>query len=280
VATIAIVGAGPLGGAVAHKLAQRNRVTELRLIDAAGDVARGKALDMLQSAPIDLFATRITATDALDAAVGAAAVILADDVATQQEHAGEGGLAILRRLLRAGLAAPIVLAGASQRELIATAVRELHAPRNQIIGSAPLALESALRALAALTLDGTGSEIALRVVGVPPERAVVAWEEATVSGLPIASQVPAHTLAALTSRVKGLWPPGPYALGSAAARVAEAVAAGSRRRYTCFVCLDRGAARSAVAAMPIEVGPEGVVRVIEPALTRQERTQLENALEL
>jgi hypothetical protein len=32
--------------------------------------------------------------------------------------------------------------------------------------------------------------------------------------------------------------------------------------------------------MPIEVGPEGVVRVIEPALTRQERTQLENALEL
>jgi malate dehydrogenase len=280
VATIAIVGAGPLGGSVAHKLALRNRVDEVRLIDAAADVARGKALDMLQSAPIELFATRITAADSLDAAAGAAAVILADAVSTHAEHSGEAGLAMLRRLLRAGVAAPIILAGATQRELIALAVRELQAPRKQVIGSAPLALESALRAVAALTLDGTGAEIALRVVGVPPDRAVVAWEEATVSGLPIASQVPPHTLASLAARVKGLWPPGPYALGSAAARVAEAVAAGSRRRHTCFVSLDRGSLRSAVAAMPVEIGPEGVVRVIEPALTRQERTQLENALEL
>jgi malate/lactate dehydrogenase len=33
-----------------------------------------------------------------------------------------------------------------------------------------------------------------------------------------------------------------------------------------------------VAAMPVELGEDGVRRVIEPALTRQERTRLDNAL--
>ena len=45
----------------------------------------------------------------------------------------------------------------------------------------------------------------------------------------------------------GLWPPGPYALASAAARVAEALCSGSRRQYSCFVDVGRGR----IAAMPV-----------------------------
>ena len=55
----------------------------------------------------------------------------------------------------------------------------------------------------------------------------------------------------------------------------EALANGSRRRFSCFVDVSRGR----VVAMPVELGQDGVRRVIEPALTRQERTRLENALE-
>jgi malate/lactate dehydrogenase len=40
-----------------------------------------------------------------------------------------------------------------------------------------------------------------------------------------------------------------------------------------------GPVRAAVGSMPVELGPAGVVRVLEPALTRQERTALENALD-
>ena len=46
---IAIIGAGALGGALAHKLASRNRLAEVRLIDPAESVAQGKALDIVQS---------------------------------------------------------------------------------------------------------------------------------------------------------------------------------------------------------------------------------------
>ena len=47
---IAVIGAGPLGGALAHALARRNRVGDVRLIDPDVTVAQGKALDILQSA--------------------------------------------------------------------------------------------------------------------------------------------------------------------------------------------------------------------------------------
>ena len=91
-------------------------------------------------------------------------------------------------------------------------------------------------------------------------------------------KLPPHAIAALNARIAGLWPPGPYALGAAAARVVEAVVDGSRRRFSCFVALPRGATRCTVAAMPVELGPGGVTHVHDPTLTRQERTLFDNAL--
>src|SRR5215218_8704861 len=95
---IAIVGAGAIGGALAQRLASRGRVREIRLIDEDGAVAQGKALDIQQSGPIDSFNTRLTSADSIEAAAGAAAVVFADASAGDVEHAGEIGLALVRRI--------------------------------------------------------------------------------------------------------------------------------------------------------------------------------------
>ncbi len=276
---IAIVGSGALGGAVAHALASRDRVTEVRLIDPAGQIARGKALDIQQSSPVDQFSTKLTAAESIDGAVGADVIVIADSSAGNVEHAGDAGLGLLRHLIRAGSRSPIVCAGAGQREMIGKAVAEMRMARSAILGSAPCALESALRALAGLAIDGSGVEVGLRVVGVPPRAAVVAWEEATAYGQPLSSEMAPHLIAGLSGRIPGLWPPGPYALAAAAARVVEAIVHGSRRRFSCFVATEWGPDRSSVGSMPVELGPQGVQRVIEPVLTRLERTALENALQ-
>jgi malate dehydrogenase len=272
---IAIIGSGPIGGAIAHKIAARDRVREVRLIDEAEQVAKGKALDIAQSAPVEGFSTRVTASGAIASAAGARAIVLADRADGKGEHTGEAGLGLLRHLGAFETAAPIVFAGTSQRELIARASAELHWPPARLMGSAPLALESALRALAGLAIDASGVEISLRVVGVPPRSAVVAWEEASAFAQPLSAHLAPHEIAALSMRIPGLWPPGPYALASAAALVVEALVNGSRRRFSCFVSFGRGR----VAAMPVELSQDGVQRVLEPSLTRQERTLLENALE-
>ena len=277
---IAIAGCGALGGALAHKLAGRDRVAEIRLIDPEGRIAQGKALDILQSSPVEQFSTRITSADAWTAAAGADVVVVADDGASSQELSGESGLAILRQIAGVAGSAPILFAGAAQRELMARTSVELKVPRRRLLGSAPLALESAMRAMAGVLLDGSGVDVMLRIVGVPPNAAVVAWEEAAAFGLPLSSQLAAHQIAMLNSKIRGLWPPGPYALASAASRVAEGLLGRSRRRFSCFVPLERGPVRDSVVAMPVELGPEGVRRVLEPSLTRQEQTLLENAFEM
>ena len=271
---VAIIGAGSLGGTIAQTLAIRDRIREIRLIDAEERVAQGKALDIRQSSPVEGFTTTVSATGSIAAAAGAAVVVVADRASDNGEFGGDEGLAMLRRLTAVEPGSPIVCAGASQRELIARSLSELRVADSRIVGSAPLALESGLRAVVGLSIDASGVPIALNVVGVPPHDAVVAWEEGTISGQPLAAHVPAHTMAAINSKIAGLWPPGPYALASAATRVIEAIAIGSRQRLSCFVTLTRGR----VASMPVELGEDGVRRVVEPVLTRQERTRVENGL--
>lgn len=270
---IAIIGAGALGGALAHKLAARGRVREVRLIDAAESVARGKALDIVQSGPVEGFGTAVHAHGSVHAAVGADVIVFADSVAGA-EHSGEAGLALARQLIMAGSTAPLLFAGVTQRELMARCATELHVPPARLVGSAPLALAASLRALSAVVLDASAVEISLNVLGVPPRDTVVTWQEGSVSGQPLSTVMGPHEIAALSARVASLWPPGPYALGSAGCRVAEALGQGSRRQYSCFVDVGRGR----VTAMPVELQRGGIKRIIEPSLTRQERTQLENAI--
>ena len=276
--TVAIIGAGPLGGELAHTLARRGRIDEVRLIDAAARIADGKALDILQSGPVEPFTTRVTSANAIAAAAGASVIVFADQ-AGGPEIAGEEGLALLRQVARMDASAPLLFAGGGQRELMIRALRELRVSSRRLLGSAPLALESAIAAVAAALADVSPADLSIGVAGVPPGDAVIGWDAATAMHRPIAGVLPPHQLSALSARLPALWPPAPYALASAAARVAEALANGTRRRYTCFAAIEaRGAGRDLIAAVPVEVVKGGVGRTLEPALSRHERTAFENGL--
>jgi malate dehydrogenase len=276
--TIAIIGAGPLGGALAQALGRRSRVDEVRLIDTEGRIAEGKALDILQSSPVEAFNTRVTAATTYAAAAGASVIVLADLV-QGGEVAGEPGLALLRQLARMETTSPFLFAGGTQRELMARAVGELRLSPRRLLGSAPLALEAAVRAVTAALMDASPADLAIGVAGVPPRDAVIGWDAATAFNRPISEVLAPHHLSSLTSRIAALWPPQPYTLASAAARVAEALVDGSRRRYTCFAAIDvTGAGRALVAAVPVEIVKGGVGKTLEPALSRHERTAFENGL--
>ena len=146
---VAIVGAGELGGLVAHVLARRDAVESIRLIDESGRVAEGKALDITQAAPLEGFATRVSGSTDLYAAAGAEVVVVADR-AGGGEWAGDEGLTLVRRLEGLAPRAVFVCAGASQRELVERGVRELGIPRTRMLGSAPEAFVAAARAIVAL----------------------------------------------------------------------------------------------------------------------------------
>jgi malate dehydrogenase len=276
-ATIAIIGAGAMGGALAHALAGRSRVSEVRLIDPEGRIAEGKALDILQSSPVEQFSTRVTAATSYTAAAGSGAIVIAD-LLSGGEISGEAGVALLKQVARIDTTAPILFVGGMQRELMTRAIREIHIAPRRLIGSAPLALESAVRAVTAALIDVSPADLSIGVAGVPPRDAVVGWDAATAFHRPIADVLAAHHMAAVSARLPALWPPSPYTLASAAARVAEALANGSRRRYTCFAAVGTGAGRDMIAAVPVEIIEGGIGKVLEPALSRHEQTVFENGL--
>jgi len=274
---VAIVGAGELGGAIAHLLARRDIVRAIALVDEAGRVAAGQALDIAQAAPIEGFATQLTGSTDLSTVAGAAVVVIADRVAGGEEDA----LTRLRHVTQFASSAVILCAGATARELVDRGVRELKIPRARLFGSAPDALASGARALAALAVDGSPRDVAITVLGVPPDHIVVPWEDATVGGFAITRLVDEPTRRRLSAKVHAMWPPGPHALAAAAVKAIESIAGRQRQTVSCFVAPDEATAgRRRTAAMPVRLGPVGIVDVVLPSLTVVEQVQLDNAMML
>ena len=276
---IAILGAGTLGGALAHKLAARERVRVVRLIDPASGVAAGKALDIQQAGAVERFDTRVTAAGEIDAVIGAAAVVVAGPADTPEEDwQGEAALALLDRVAGLTRRTPIVCAGASHGPLVADGVQQLGIERKRIFGSAPGALVSGLRALVALEAGVSPGEVAINLLGVPPAHPVVTWSSATIGGYPLEDALSPPQLARLRDRAQHLWPPGPFVLASAAARVVEAlVVDGAQRTFACFVA--EGAREGPGAqSVGVTLGPAGVEEIPPATLSRLERVRLENAL--
>ena len=277
---VAIIGAGELGGAVAHVLARRSVVRSITLIDESGRVAAGKALDIAQAAPVEGFATELSGSADVSTAAGAAVVILADRIGGG-EWLGEDGLLLLKRLAQTASGAVIVCAGASQRELVDRGVRELHLDRAGLFGSAPEALAAGARALVALAVNGSPRDVALSVLGVPPAQTVIPWETATIAGFALTRLVDEPSRRRLAARVAALWPAGPHALASAATMIVEAMAGRSRRIASCFVAPDTAAGtQTRTGAMPVRLGSTGIVEVVWPPLSIVERIALDNAMML
>ena len=276
--TVAIIGAGEIGALTARGLAALELVRAIRLIDASGTIAAGKALDLAQARPIDASDTRISGATDLAHAAGADLVVLADRADGTGEWQGDAGLDVVRRLLAIVPGVPLLLAGAAQRELMTLALRELGLPPARVFGTAPAGLNSAAQALVGVAADCSARDVSLVVVGVPGAW-IPAWTECTVAAAPAAGVLAPHVLLRLERQIAASWPPGPYALASAAVRGAAALMHGARRRLTCFAAIDGELhGRPAVVAVPVTLGAGGVRRVQMPALSERERLSFETAL--
>ncbi|HEY6508043.1 MAG TPA: hypothetical protein VIY56_08510, partial [Vicinamibacterales bacterium] len=91
--TVAVFGAGELGGAVAHAVASSGRARRVVLIDPLGQVAAGKALDIQQAGAITAFPTRLVGTTDATRAIGCDVCVVADRAgASSSEWRRDDGL--------------------------------------------------------------------------------------------------------------------------------------------------------------------------------------------
>ena len=256
---VAIIGAGELGGALAHVLARRDVARTIRLIDDAGRVAAGKALDIMQAAPIEGFATRCRGLDRRRRRPAGAAIVVIADRAGGGEWQGEDGLAAAeaagadRRRARSSCAparrsaSSSSAASASSRFARDAAVRHRRRKR----------WPAAVRAIVALEANGSPRDVALTVLGVPPSQIVDpvgGCDDRRLRADPAARRAGAP---AARGAGRGAVAAGPYALAAAAAKAID----GDRRalapdRQLLRRARRRRAARArGPAALPVRLGP-------------------------
>lgn len=254
---VAILGAGPLGGALAYALASRGRFDEVRLIDPEKTLAAGKALDILQSGPVDGYSTRVTGSASLDAAIGAWVLVLADPVTPDP-------LVHLKELHARSPGAVIVCADAGHHLVVARAVATGAVPPDRLVGSAPTAAAAAARALVALDADVSPSAVQAGIAAGEARPCVVDWARTTVDGMPAELACNREQQSRIDARLAGLWPLGAYTLGAAGARVAEAAWFGTRQSFPCWWVTDGGTRPPAVHAL--RFAPGGRARAVSSGM--------------
>jgi malate dehydrogenase len=280
VATGVILGAGDIGGALARQLAAIDLLSRIVIVDDLATVAAGKALDVAQSAPVDRYHTVMAGTADVAAVVGAVAIFIADTATPPAvDWKDEAGLALVRRVAGLNQAAPIVCAGTAQASLVERGVNELGISRMRLFGSAPEALRAAAVSMVALEANAAPADISLSVLGRAPGQIIVPWDETAIAGR-IATQVlSAAQLARLDARIARLWPPGPYALASAATRLLQSAVKKTPRVHAALVAVNRDegiAGRSAM--MPVTLHPAGLASLVPPSLSTRDRVRFETTM--
>jgi malate dehydrogenase len=271
--TIAILGSGELAATLARRLAQRERVRRLVLVDDEIGRARGKALDIAESAPIERFDVVVEGAPDLPSVGGFEAVVVADPA-----DLADGPLRppdrLVERLLTAHTAA-IVVASAYPCPLLETLV-DRGVRRERALGSAAVAQTAALRHHVGLQLDVEPREIAATLLGVPPHDLIAPQAAVTVGG------VAAHALSPVAVR-RGLGEvatraPGPVALAGAAARVVEALFASRLSVLPVVACLQgEYGHRGPALAVPARIGRGQLDSILELPLEPVERLAFDNA---
>lgn len=275
---VAILGAGDLGATLARLLAERECARHVVLVDPDEGKARGKALDITQSGPVEHYDTRVEGRASLEQAVPCDAVLVADPPELADDPPSEARAGDLARALIAVAGQSIVVvAGPGAPHLVEALVRRGF-PADRVVGSLPLAVASAVRRRLGEQLTMGADGVTVGLLGDPPARVFVPQGSAVAGGVPV-EKLAANAVRRAVEAAHG-HVPGPVTLAHAARRVLKALSGGRGTVLPVHVWLDGAYGhRGVVLAVPALLGKGRVLRVVEVPLDPVDRVALDTAAE-
>lgn len=284
-------GAGNVGATVANVLAHRDLVNEVVLVDIAGDMARGKALDMWQQAPIDYYSTYLRGTDNYaDTANSDIVVITAgiprkpgmsrDDLISTNANI----VSTVTRKIMEYSPNPIIIVVSNPLDVMTYAAHKASGlPTSQVMGMAGILDTARYRAFLAEHLNVSPKDIQAMLLGGHGDTMVPLPRYTTVAGIPVTELVDETTLNAIVERTKvgggelvklmgtSAW----YAPGAAAAQMVESIVRNENRIFPCCIKLEGQYGISDVyLGVPVRLGKTGINQVLELKLNDQEMALL------
>jgi len=297
---IALVGAGQIGGTLAHLVALKE-LGDVTLFDIVDGIPQGKALDLSQSGPIEDFDSRLAGTSEYKSIAGANVVIVTAGVPRKPGMSRDDLLEINLKVMEqvgAGIAkyAPdaFVICITNPLDAMVWALQRFSGlPTSRVVGMAGVLDSARFRHFIAAELGVSVEDVTAFVLGGHGDSMVPLARYSTVAGIPLPDLVKMgwldkDKLDAIIQRTRdggaeivGLLKTGSafYAPASAAIAMAESYLKDKKRVLPCAAYLKgEFGVKGTYVGVPVVIGAGGVERVVEIALSRSEQTAFEKSV--
>ncbi|MDF2636029.1 MAG: malate dehydrogenase [Pelosinus sp.] len=287
---ITVVGAGNVGATCANVIAQRELASELVLLDIKEGVSEGKSLDMMQTATLLGFDTRVTgSTSDYSKTADSDVVVITSGIPrkpgmTREELIGtNAGIVkgVVDNILKYSPKAIFVIISNPMDTMTYLALKASGLPKNRIIGMGGILDSSRFKCYLSQALNAPATDIHGVVIGGHGDTTMIPLTRfATYMGIPAAELLDAAALekvaadtmvggATLTGLLgTSAW----YAPGAAGALLVEAIVRDEKKVYPCCVSLEGEYGQKDIClGVPVVIGKNGWEKIVDYKLNAEEQ---------
>jgi malate dehydrogenase len=284
---VTIVGAGNVGATCANVLAHQDICNEIVLIDIQGNMAKGKALDTWQQAPVDGYSTRVTGGDNYELTANSDIVIITAGIPRKPGMSRDDLIATNAKIVISVTENiikysrnPIIIVVSNPLDVMTYACWKASGLSDKrVFGMAGVLDTARYRAFLAEEMNVSPRDIQAILMGGHGDTMVPLPRYTTVSGIPVTELVRKERLDAIIERTKtgggelvnlmgtSAW----YAPGAAAAQMAVSILKDERRILPCCVRLNgQYKLKDIFVGAPVILGRKGVHSILKLRLKKDE----------
>src|SRR5436189_870761 len=289
---VTVVGAGAVGATCADNIARKELAQELVLLDIKEGLAEGKAQDMMQTAALLGFDTKITgSTNDYSKTAGSDVVVITSGIPrkpgmTREELIGtNAGIVkgVCENILKHSPNAIILVISNPMDTMTYLALTATGLSKNRIIGMGG-ALDSArFKYQLSLRLNCNPADLNAVVVGGHGDTTMIPLIRfATWNSVPVTKflneeqqkQIVADTMVGGATLTKLLGTSAWYAPGAAGAALVESIVRDEKKLFTCCVSLSGEYGQKDIClGVPVVIGKNGWEKIIEFGLNEKEQAE-------
>ena len=299
---ISLIGAGQIGGTLAHLIGLKELVNEVVLFDVARGIAKGKALDIAQSSSVDGFNVKFSGTDNYEDIKDSDVIIITAGVPRKPGMSRDDLLGINLKIIKQvaegiKVNAPnaFVICITNPLDVMVMAFQKYSGlPANKVVGMAGILDSSRFKLFLSEELNVPVREIDAMVMGGHGDTMVPLPRFTKVSGKPLMDllkdgKISEEKLESINQRtrdggaeiVKYLEKGSAfYAPAASGVEMAEAFLKDQKKLLPCAAHLHgEYGINNVYAGVPVIIGKEGVERIDEIDLNENEKTEFNNSVE-
>ena len=299
---ISLIGAGQIGGTLAHLIGIKELVKEVVLFDVASGIAKGKALDIVQSSSVDGFNVKLSGTDNYEDIKNSDVVIITAGVPRKPGMSRDDLLGINLKIIKQvaqGIKKnspdAFVICITNPLDVMVMALQKYSGlPANKVVGMAGILDSSRFKLFLSLELNVPVKDIEAMVMGGHGDTMVPLPRFTKISGKPLIDlvkegKISNERLESINQRtrdggaeiVKFLEKGSAfYAPAASGVQMAEAYLSNSKQILPCAVFLNgEYGFKDVYAGVPVVIGKNGVEKIEEIELDEKERKEFNHSVE-